>query len=131
MQTLLTYHVLQSHLDAKTSRRILDLAREQQEEEEQGGNEDTTASTQASSVAGPSRLPASIDEDDADLSEEEVYEDEDFGDEEYEELVRQSLPQRLSISYCTDKYCVLHRKLMKATKRYWNRLCQMLVALET
>lgn len=72
-------------MDAKASRRILDLAKQQQEEEE-GVNEDEK---DTSAIAGPSRLPVEMeDAEDAELSEEEEYEEEEFGDEEYEEIVR-------------------------------------------
>lgn len=87
MPGILNPGITQSHLDAKTSRRILDLAKEQQEEEEEGDNGITGTDNQASSVAGPSRLPVAMQDDEEELSEDEEYEDENFGDEEYTELV--------------------------------------------
>jgi hypothetical protein len=78
--------IRQSHLDAAQSRRILELAKAQQEEEAE--QDQRGEDLEATSFAGPSRLPTEMREvDEEEQSDEEIYEDEEFGDEEYEEIV--------------------------------------------
>lgn len=93
----------QGTVDARTSAKILKLAKEQQEEElgiSRGQKDDDFPSLAASS-AGTSRargaqtVQQEAEEDEDEDDEEEYDEDHDFGDEEYEELV-----SRQSTSFC-------------------------------
>ena len=107
-------HEYQGHLDAKASRRILELAKQQQEEEA-GVDEDVD---DTSAIAGPSRLPAMDTTEDVELSEEEEYEEEDFGDEEYEEIVR-TVPFFFALEILVDTNLTSYfRKLTKVTKLF-------------
>jgi len=80
------------HIDAKSSSRILELAKQQQEEELNNGSSPSKSSADA--IAGPSNAsflaagnPQGLAElEDDEENEEEYNDDEDFGDEEYEEI---------------------------------------------
>lgn len=81
-------------LDAKSSRAILALAKQQQEEEElleqdgQPGQSRHAVPSASTSMPSTSRMsPQSDGDDDDDEDEAELDEDEEYGDEEYEELV--------------------------------------------